>query len=58
MFRQPRVPEMRDGQNIWLYLKELVRFLKDFTMSCWTAHQQNEKEIKKLREEIDAMKNA
>lgn len=39
MLKQPRVPELRDGENVSQYLKKLVLFLKDFSMDVWSSNK-------------------
>ena len=36
-FKQPRVPEYRESEGVSRYIKPLILFLKDFTMSAWTT---------------------
>lgn len=55
--KQPRVPEYagnKDG-NTERYIRTLVLFLKDFCMEVWTAERKREKEMKRLREQIQAL---
>lgn len=53
IFRQPRVPEYHDGKGVARFLKDLVRFLKDFCNDAWTAHRQNEESIEALKRRMD-----
>lgn len=45
MFKQPRVPEYRENENVNKYLKALVLFLKDFCQDSWTASRNAGKAI-------------
>lgn len=53
IFRQPRVPEYHDGKGVSRFLKDLVRFLKDFSSDAWTAHRQNAECIEELKRRMD-----
>lgn len=46
--KQPRVPEYREADGVKVYIKSLILFLKDFSMSAWTANNQRKKEIEAL----------
>lgn len=56
-YKQPRVPQMRDGVKMPDTMRELILFLKDFCMETWVQVTQSGKEIKALREEIEKLKN-
>ena len=43
--KQPRVPEYREADGVSRYIKLLILFLKDFSMSVWTANNQRKKEL-------------
>lgn len=43
--KQPRVPEYREGDSVSKYIKSLILFLKDFSMSVWRETQNAAKEI-------------
>lgn len=53
IFRQPRVPEYYDGKGVSRFLKDLVRFLKDFSSDAWMAHRQNAECIEELKRRMD-----
>ena len=53
VFRQPRVPEYQEGKGLARFLRDLVRFLKDFCMDTWMAHRQNEDSIEALKRRMD-----
>lgn len=42
-FKQPRVPQMKEGGQLPGFIRELVLFLKDFCMECWTESRRQEK---------------
>ena len=46
--KQPRVPEYHESDGVKVYIKSLILFLKDFTMTAWTANNQRKKEIEAL----------
>ena len=56
MFKQPRVPEYREGDGTGRYIRSLILFRKDFCMDVWTANRQRESEIEALRREVDSLK--
>lgn len=56
MFKQPRVPTMKDGTRLYDYIRELALFLKDFCMDAWTASKRQDEEIKKIRDEIEQIR--
>lgn len=55
MFKQPRVPELRDGGNLYIAVKNLVLFLKDFCSDVWAAYQQLKKENDEIKKRLDAL---
>lgn len=55
-YRQPRVPEYREGEAAGSYLRLLMLFLKDFTSAAWAANNRRKKEIAALRAEITALR--
>ena len=55
MFKQPRVPEMRDGGNMYLAMRSLILFLKDFCQDAWTAYRQLKKENEEIIKRLDAL---
>lgn len=36
-YKQPRVPPMKEGDKVVEYMRELILFLKDFSLETWTA---------------------
>jgi len=46
--KQPRVPEYRDGESMSVYIRNLIRFLKDFSMNVWTAYRQTQRELERV----------
>lgn len=43
--KQPRVPEYREGDSVSKYIKNLILFLKDFSMAVWRETQNASREI-------------
>lgn len=54
-YEQPRLPIMREGENLYGYIKELVRFLRGFTHAAWNADRLKDDEIKALKERLDKL---
>ena len=46
--KQPRVPEYREAEGVSRYIKSLILFLKDFSMSVWVANNQRKKDIENV----------
>ena len=55
MFKQPRVPEYREGEGVPKYLKALALFLKDFCQDAWKANEQRKKEVEELNKRMNAL---
>lgn len=55
MFKQPRVPELRDGGNVYIAVRNLVMFLKDFCQDAWTAYIQLKKQNEEIIKRLDAL---
>ena len=55
-FKQPRVPQMREGTNLAGFVREIVLFLKDFCLECWTQSRRQDQEMEKIRAEIEKIK--
>lgn len=55
-YKQPRVPEYRQGEATGSYLRLLMLFLKEFTAAAWAANNRRRKEIMELKTEIAALK--
>lgn len=54
-FKQPRVPELRDGENMYLAFRSLILFLKDFCQEAWVSHQQLKKENEEIKKRLEAL---
>ena len=54
-YRQPRVPEYREGDGIGQHMKKLGLFLKDFVSAAWTANNRRMREIQALSGETERM---
>jgi len=48
-YRQPRIPEYNEAEGEGKALRALILFLKDFTMSAWTANNRRKREIEAIR---------
>ena len=55
-YRQPRVPQMREGDSVQTYVRELMLFLRDFCMAAWNADRRKDEEIGALRRQLEALK--
>ena len=55
-YKQPKVPQMREGDSTQAYAKELMLFLRDFCMAAWNADRRKDEEIGALRRQLDALK--
>jgi hypothetical protein len=55
-FKQPRVPQMREGTRLAEYVREIVLFLKDFCLEAWTQSKRHGEEIEKIRQDIEQIK--
>lgn len=54
-YEQPRVPIWREGNKITDYIKELVRFLRSFTVAAWQADKLKDDEIKAIKARLDKL---
>lgn len=54
-FRQPRVPEYREGESLATYIRQMILFLKDCTMAAWAANGRRIKEIRALEARVKAL---
>lgn len=54
-YRQPRVPEYRERDDVKGYMKPLILFLKEFAMSAWRANNARIREIEAVRRAIPEM---
>lgn len=55
MYKQPHVPQRRDGENTWTFLDTLVRFLRDFCPAVWNEDKNQRAEIDELKKRIEAL---
>lgn len=53
-YEQPRVPIWREGNKLTDYIKELVRFLRSFTVAAWNADRLKDDEIKAIKALIES----
>ena len=54
-YEQPRVPIWREGNKLTDYIKELVRFLRSFTVAAWQADKFKDDEIKAIKARLDKL---
>lgn len=54
-YEQPRVPIWREGNKLTDYIKELVRFLRSFTVAAWNADRLKDDEIKAIKARLDRL---
>lgn len=55
MYKQPNVPQRRDGQNTWTFLDALVRFLRDFCPAVWNEDKRQSEELEAIKKRLDAL---
>ena len=55
MFKQPRVPEYREGTPPVQMIKQLVLFPKDSRTDAWAANQERTKETKEIRDRLNSL---
>ena len=55
MFKQPRIPQMREGTSLYESVRELVLFLKDFCLASWAEHKRQAEEIAAIKKRLDDM---
>lgn len=54
-YEQPRVPEFRDGGNMYTLLRGIVLFLKGFCMAAWKANNKRIAEIEDIKKRLAAL---
>lgn len=54
-YEQPRVPLMREGENLFMYIKELVRMLRATLQAAWNSDRLKDEEIKVIKERLDKL---
>ena len=54
-YEQPRVPIWREKNKLTDYIKELVRFLRSFTVAAWNADRLKDDEIKAIKARLDKL---
>ena len=54
-YKQPRVPEYREGEKVRTYIRPLILFLKDFTTAAWAANGRRKREIAALEKRVRAL---
>lgn len=54
-YEQPRVPLIREGENLFMYVKELVRMLRATLQAAWKSDQLKDEEIKAIKERLSKL---
>lgn len=54
-YEQPRVPLIREGENLFMYVKELVRTLRATLQAAWKSDQLKDEEIKAIKERLSKL---
>ena len=54
-FKQPKVPPIREENQLALTLRELVFFLKDFCLDCWRESRRQSEEIEKIKKQLEKL---
>lgn len=52
-YKQPRVPQMREGAQLAEYIRELTLFLKDFCLESWMQSRRQGEEIEKIKKQLE-----
>lgn len=52
-YKQPRVPQMREGTQLAAYIRELALFLKDFCLESWMQSRRHGEEIEKIKKQLE-----
>lgn len=48
--KQPRVPELREGESLFAFCRALIFFLKDFSTGVWAELNRLNSRISKLED--------
>lgn len=51
-FKQPRVPQMREGAPLAQFVRELALFLKEFCLESWTQSRRHGEEIERIKKQL------
>lgn len=54
-YKQPKVPDLREGANLYQHALDVIRFLKDFCMAAWTADRRKDEDIAEIKKRLDAL---
>ena len=54
-YEQPRIPLMREGGNLYEYIKELIRALRATLQAAWQSDKVKDEEIKAIKERLDKL---
>ena len=55
-FKQPKVPPIREENQLALNLRELVFFLRDFCLESWMESRRQREEIEKIKKQLEQLK--
>lgn len=51
-YEQPRIPLMREGENLYTFVKELCRALRMTLTAAWKSDQLKDKEIDDIKKRL------
>lgn len=54
-YQQPRLPILREGDSLFSYIKQLVRFLRDFTQAAWNADRMQDEELARIVKRLEKL---
>ena len=54
-FKQPKVPPIREGNQLAANLRELVFFLRDFCLETWKESRRQHEEIEKIKKRLEKL---
>ncbi|MBR5560170.1 MAG: hypothetical protein IKU73_02010 [Clostridia bacterium] len=55
-FKQPRVPPVREGNQLAATVRELIFFLRDFCLECWMESRRQSEEIEKIKKQLENLR--
>ena len=55
MYRQPRVPQMQNGESAFSYCRALAQFLKEFCLGAWTESLRADRRLTALEQRLAAL---
>ena len=54
-YKQPKVPPIREENQLALNLRELILFLKDFCLESWMESRRQSEEIEKIKKQLEKL---